>query len=188
MIDQESDIRPIGYGAMLLEGFVSVTALIAACALEPGDYFKINIRRTQYAQLVMADGRRTHRCWNLQPQRNSTPCRTSTGEGRTGRPDRRGGDAGRGHGQDLRRLPGMKPLMAYWYHFVIMFEALFILTLLETGTRVARFIFQDALTSCTRKRTAAHEASWTLNVTASVGGLRACGDTCCIASSLPACG
>ena len=55
MINRETDILPIGYGAMLLEGFVSVTALVAACALEPGDYFKINIAADQATQAVMAD-------------------------------------------------------------------------------------------------------------------------------------
>jgi carbon starvation protein len=54
MIDRESDIRPIGYGAMLLEGFVSIMALVAACALEPGDYFKINIEAAKYDAVVQS--------------------------------------------------------------------------------------------------------------------------------------
>ena len=58
MIDRESDIRPIGYGGMLLEGFVSITALVAACALEPGDYFKINV---DAGRSTTAGGRRRHR-------------------------------------------------------------------------------------------------------------------------------
>ena len=53
MINQESDIRPIGYGGMLLEGFVSIMALVAACALEPGDYFKINIDRQDTPRAVV---------------------------------------------------------------------------------------------------------------------------------------
>ena len=67
-------------------------------------------------------------------------------------------------------LPGMKQLIAYWYHFVIMFEALFILTLLETGTRVARFIFQETVTQFPPNDHASRASTnWALNVTMSVG-------------------
>src|SRR5439155_9281461 len=57
-------------------------------------------------------------------------------------------------------VPGMKQLMSYWYHFVIMFEALFILTLLETGTRVARFVFQEAGASFTPRAAVGGKAHW----------------------------
>ena len=167
MLNKETDIRPVGYGAMLLEGFVSLTALIAACSLEPGDYFKINTDEAKYEQLVAA-AKADHN-WDLQP-REFDQLKKEAGikeklQGRT---------AGAvtlalGMAKILADLPGMRPLMAYLYHFVVMFEALFILTLLETGTRVARFILQDVLANLSGKRTAAHEASWTLNVTASVG-------------------
>ncbi len=167
MLNKESDIRPVGYGAMLLEGFVSLMALIAACSLEPGDYFKINTPKNEYRQFIAATEAK-HR-WELQP-RELDKLQKETGV----KEEVAGRTAGAvtlalGMAKILADLPGMRPLMAYLYHFVIMFEALFILTLLETGTRVARFILQDVLASFTRKRTAAHEASWTLNVTASVG-------------------
>ena len=66
MINKETDIRVVGYGAMLMEGLVSLTALIAACALEPGDYFKINTEPHQYAQLV--DRAQTEYQWDLRPR------------------------------------------------------------------------------------------------------------------------
>ena len=167
MLNKESDIRPIGYGAMLLEGFVSLMALIAACSLEPGDYFKINTDPPKYERLV-ADAKTEHQ-WDLRPKQfEELKKEAGIKEELAGR------TAGAvtlalGMAKILADLPGMRPLMAYLYHFVVMFEALFILTLLETGTRVARFILQDVLGSLSRKRTAAHEASWTLNVIASVG-------------------
>jgi carbon starvation protein len=65
-------------------------------------------------------------------------------------------------------LPGMSTLMSYWYHFVIMFEALFILTLLETGTRVARFVFQDALTQFSTRPRTPGETNWVMNVALSL--------------------
>ena len=148
MLNKESDIRPIGYGGMLLEGFVSITALVAACALEPGDYFKINIRKTRrYNRPGMrALSSRPARSAIVRPRAEGV--RRLAGEHRRAAiwpAGGRGGHVGRGHGQGLRRPVRHAALMAYWYHFVIMFEALFILTLLETGTRVARFVFQETL-------------------------------------------
>ena len=97
MIYKESDIRPIGYGAMILEGFVALTALIAACALEPGDYFKINVDRAKYASFV--ERAQTMHQWDLAPvefaaleQRHArAACRTC----------RRRCDARRRYGQGL---------------------------------------------------------------------------------------
>jgi carbon starvation protein len=65
-------------------------------------------------------------------------------------------------------IPGMRQMAAYWYHFVVMFEALFILTLLETGTRVARFIFEDSLSQFRRRPAEGHQTNWLLNVSMSL--------------------
>ena len=166
MINKESDIRPIGYGAMILEGFVSLTALIAACSLEPGDYFKINTEPAQYEQFVKNTRQRYG--WDLRP-RELSRLKEEAGV----KEDLTGRTAGAvtlavGMAKVLGDLPGMRALMAYLYHFVIMFEALFILTLLETGTRVARFILQDTVAVIWRASGRSHAASWATNVIASV--------------------
>ena len=129
MIDRESDIRPIGYGAMLIEGLVGVVALIAATALHPGDYFAINTSQPVFANLGI-------------PVVELPRLESEVGETVTARP---GGAVSLavGMAQIFTGLPGMRGLMDYWYHFAIMFEALFILTTIDTGTRVARFLVQE---------------------------------------------
>ena len=129
MVDRESDIRPIGYAGMLCEGFVGVMALIAATALHPGDYFAINTSSTVFANLHI-------------PVVNLPALQAAVGENVTARP---GGAVSLavGMAQIFAALPGMRGLMAYWYHFAIMFEALFILTTVDSGTRVGRFLVQE---------------------------------------------
>jgi carbon starvation protein len=171
MINKESDIRPIGYGAMILEGCVSIMALVAACALEPGDYFKINIAQDTPAQVAhyqqIVDGAAARHDWDITPV-EFEQLQQGTGEEKLA--GRVGGAVtlAVGMAKVFTELPGMKQLMAYWYHFVIMFEALFILTLLETGTRVARFVFQETVAQFNPKYTLGHEVRWGMNVTMSV--------------------
>jgi carbon starvation protein len=126
MIDRESDIRPIGYGAMLIEGLVGVMALVAAASMHPGDYFAINTPPAVFQTLG-------------EPAVNLPALEAQVGETVAGRT---GGAVSLaiGMAQIFSSLPGMRHLMDYWYHFVIMFEALFILTVIDTGTRVARFL------------------------------------------------
>jgi carbon starvation protein len=131
MLSNERDIRMIGYGAMLVEGFVAIMALIAATALIPADYFAINCRPEVFQKLGMS-------VVNLPVLSQLVQ------ENITGRP---GGAVSLavGMAQIFSNLPGMKGLMGYWYHFAIMFEALFILTTIDAGTRVARYITQDII-------------------------------------------
>jgi carbon starvation protein len=129
MISKESDARPIGYGAMVVESIVSVIALIAACCLFPGDYFAINLPAAKFAALGI-------------PAVNVAELSRQVGENVVARP---GGAVSLavGFAQIFSGIPGMRGLMSYWYHFAIMFEALFILTTIDTGTRVARFLVQE---------------------------------------------
>ena len=131
MIDRESDIRVIGYGAMLMEGLVGIMAIIAASAMQPGDYFAINTSPTVFATLGMS-------VTNL-PGLEAAVRETVTG--------RTGGAVSLaiGMAQIFAGLPGMRHLLDYWYHFAIMFEALFILTTIDAGTRVARFLVGEFL-------------------------------------------
>lgn len=131
MLTKESHARPIGYGCMLLEGLVGITALIAAASLHPGDYFAINTSMEKFAGLGMS-------------MVNLKELELEIGEAIAGRP---GGAVSLavGMAQIFAGLPGMSKLVSYWYHFAIMFEALFILTTIDTGTRVARFLVQEFL-------------------------------------------
>ncbi len=129
MISKESEARMIGYGAMLMEGLVGVIALIAACSLHPGDYFAINVVPAKFQALGMSTV-------------NLAELSAEVGESLAGRT---GGAVSLavGFAQIFSGIPGMRGLMSYWYHFAIMFEALFILTTIDTGTRVARFLVQE---------------------------------------------
>jgi carbon starvation protein len=131
MIDKESDVQPIGYGGMLVEGLVGVMALIAATALHPGDYYAINTSPAVFANLNI-------------PAVNLAELSSQVGEEVAGRP---GGAVSLavGMAQIFSAMPGMRGLMDYWYHFAIMFEALFVLTTVDAGTRVGRFIIQEFL-------------------------------------------
>jgi carbon starvation protein len=131
MIDKESHIRPIGYGAMLIEGTVGVLALVAAAAMYPGDYFAINTTTAVYSTLGLSHV-------------NLEMLEAQVGESVAGRASGAVSLAV-GMAQIFTALPGMSGLMAYWYHFAIMFEALFILTTIDAGTRVGRFLLQEFL-------------------------------------------
>ncbi len=129
MVDKEMDIRPIGYGAMLVEGVVGIVALVTASALHPGDYFAINTTPEVFAALHI-------------PIVNLVELQREVGEIVVARP---GGAVSLavGMAQIFSALPGMASLMDYWYHFAIMFEAVFILTTIDSGTRIGRFVLQE---------------------------------------------
>jgi carbon starvation protein len=132
----------IGYGSMLMEGVVGVVALIAAASLFPGDYFAINTAQktdTQKAAYARMVDEHSTAGFNLQPQEIDRL------EQESGEKNLRGRTGGAvtlalGIAKIFDGIPGLHGLMKYWYHFAIMFEALFILTTIDTGTRVARFL------------------------------------------------
>ncbi len=138
MIMKESHIKTIAVGAMLSEAMVSILALIAATSLFPLDYFQINVSPEKFAQILP----------QLQAlgftQSNLIELSSEVGEVIAGRP---GGAVSLavGMAQVFSSIPGLAGLMSYWYHFAIMFEALFILTTIDAGTRIGRFILQEAL-------------------------------------------
>jgi len=131
MLNKETDARFIGYGAMMAESLVGVLALIAACSLAPGDYFAINTTPAIFSHLGLSTV-------------NLDMFSREVGENLAGRT---GGAVSLavGMAQIFRGLPGMAQLMGYWYHYAIMFEALFILTTIDTGTRVARYVLQELI-------------------------------------------
>jgi carbon starvation protein len=142
MIAKETDTRMIGYGSMLMEGVVGIVALIAAASLFPGDYFAINTAQgteAQKAAYVRMIDTHSSEGFNLQPQEIDRL------EQESGEKNLRGRTGGAvtlaiGIAKIFEGIPGLGGFMKYWYHFAIMFEALFILTTIDTGTRVARFL------------------------------------------------
>lgn len=133
MIDKESDARLIGYGTTLMEGFVGVMAVIAAGIMIPGDYFAINTKLgiDAITQLGFPPGQISH-------------LSELVGVDVSGRP---GGAVSLAVGMAyiFSSIPGLKNLMAYWYQFALLFEALFILTTIDAGTRVGRFLVQEMI-------------------------------------------
>ena len=131
MIERESYALPIGYGAMLVEGFVAVVALIAATVLIPGDYFAINTKLT--LSQLSALGFPVSRLDALSKE---------IGIALAGRP---GGAVTLAVGMAyiFSSIPFLNHLMAYLYQFAIMFEAFFILTVIDAGTRIARYVIQE---------------------------------------------
>lgn len=129
MLTNEAEIKAIGFGGMLVESFVALMALIAATSLFPADYFAINTAPAVFEKLGM--------------QINELPILSQmVGENVAGRP---GGAVSLAVGMAhiFSKIPGMQGLLSFWYHFAIMFEALFILTTIDAGTRVGRYLLQE---------------------------------------------
>jgi len=137
MLMNEKDIKFIAVGSMLIEGLVSILALVAAASLLPLDYFMINVTPEKLQHILPQIHAMGFTDSNIQV------LSTEVGEKIVGRT---GGAVSLavGMAQIFSSLPGMAGLMSYWYHFAIMFEALFILTTIDAGTRIARFVLQEA--------------------------------------------
>ncbi len=163
MVGRESHIRTIGYGAMLVECLVAVTALIAAACLPPSLYYDINVRIDE-AQVYAAQVRQIDADYGVPPPEASDPLH-AVGRGPHADlatiEEKVGGESLRGRtGGAVTLAVGMSvvleqafeevgirggALLKYWYHFAIMFEALFILTTIDAGTRIGRFLLQETL-------------------------------------------
>jgi carbon starvation protein len=143
MIQREVHARFIGYGAMLLESFVGVMAMVAACAMPPGVYFAIN----SPASIVGASpevATQAITAWGY-PVTAQKMAELAHAVGEQTLFNRAGGapSLAVGMAQIFSRTIGGARLLSIWYHFAIMFEALFILTVLDAGTRVGRFMVQE---------------------------------------------
>jgi carbon starvation protein len=165
MIDKESDVRPIGYGAMLMEGLVGIVALITAASLPPDLYYDINTGLPEvpkyqgrlkelYASLGIEVGKDSMHAANVDAPQH-LPVDLASVERMVGGETLRGRTGGAvtlavGMAfifSDALSWTGLaiEGIMKYWYHFAIMFEALFILTTIDAGTRIARFLLQEAM-------------------------------------------
>lgn len=157
MIDKETQVRPIGYGAMLMEGLVGIVALITAASMDPKLYYDINIDLTRVANYQEKVDKLTEELGGVDGvQHLPVEKRDLAGVERMV-----GGESLRGRtGGAVTLAVGMafiltdalhwtglaiEGVMKYWFHFAIMFEALFILTTIDTGTRIARFLLQEAM-------------------------------------------
>ncbi len=164
MLDNEVNARLIGYGAMLMESFVAIMALVAASTLEPGLYFALN-RPTAIIGTTPETAATAISSWGfaVTPDMLKEAARNvgeSTILSRTGGAP----TLAVGMAEILSSALGGKMMMAFWYHFAILFEALFILTTIDAGTRVARFMIQDLIGSFSP--VFRDTRSWTANIVA----------------------
>jgi carbon starvation protein len=173
MLDNETNARVIGYGAMLMESFVAIMAMVAATTLEPGIYFALNspaalIGTSPDSAAAAISG------WGFA----ITPDVLKQAAADVGEAtilSRTGGapTLAVGMAEILSNAIGGKALMAFWYHFAILFEALFILTTIDAGTRVARFMIQDLIGTAVPSFRATK--SWTANILATALAVTAWG-------------
>jgi carbon starvation protein len=161
MVGRESRIRDIGYGAMVTEMMVALMAMIAACVLQPGEYFAINVKGTptEVVAKVSAAG---------FPVTEQAMEQLAANLGEKTMFGRAGGAPtfAVGMAHMFSRVSSSPTALALWYHFAIMFEALFILTTIDAGTRVGRFLLQDVLGNIWRPL--GNTQSWTANFFSSV--------------------
>ena len=145
LIARETETRMIGYGSMMAESAVAVMAIIAACVLQPGVYFAINSPAGLVGQSASA-ATTTISNWGF-PVTAAEMQTLAHAVGEQTLFNRTGGAPAFAVGMAhiFSQTLGGSTVMALWYHFAVMFEALFILTILDAGTRVARFMIQDAL-------------------------------------------
>nr|WP_315031386.1 carbon starvation protein A [uncultured Chryseobacterium sp.] len=142
MLNKEKEILFVGYGAMLVEGFVALMALIAACTLMPGDYFAINTPKESYDAFLAAHPALHGVDIDYYSQKIGIDLHGRTGGAVS---------LAVGMAHIFNKIPYMDQLTAYWYNFAIMFEAVFILTAIDAGTRVGRFFLQEMLGSVVPK-------------------------------------
>jgi carbon starvation protein len=147
LIQKESQVRPIGYGAMLTESFVAVMAMIAAVTLDPGVYFAMNANPALLGDTVQSASQAVNSFgFSVTPD---TLQSTANAVGEDSIVGRTGGapTLAVGISAIFAGVTGIfgAALQAFWYHFAIMFEALFILTTVDAGTRVGRFMIQDLI-------------------------------------------
>src|SRR5213595_3046912 len=161
MLERESRIRDIGYGAMITEMMVALMAMIAACVIQPGEYFAINTKGTptEVVAKVSAAG---------FPVTEPQMADLARNLGEQTMFNRAGGAPtfAVGMAHMFARVSASPTALALWYHFAIMFEALFILTTIDAGTRVGRFLLQDLLGNLWRPL--GNTQSWTANFFCSV--------------------
>ncbi|MEJ8679346.1 carbon starvation CstA family protein [Plesiomonas shigelloides] len=145
MLENETHARAIGYGAMLMESFVAMMALIAACVLEPGVYFAMNSPAALIGTTPQEAAAAISQWGFVVTPEMLSQMAKDVGEqtilSRTGGAP----TLAVGMAHILSQVFGGAGMMAFWYHFAILFEALFILTTIDAGTRVCRFMIQDLL-------------------------------------------
>jgi carbon starvation protein len=161
MLAREIRIRDIGYGAMVIEMMVALMAMVAACVLQPGQYFAINTKGTptEVVSKISAAG---------FPVSEKEMQELAVNLGEKTMFNRAGGAPtfAVGMAHMFARISSSPTALALWYHFAIMFEALFILTTLDAGTRVGRFLLQDLLGNLWRPL--GNTRSWSANFFSSV--------------------